>query len=74
MVVKWLMDKDRIEDFIDTLTKFDREYVLTQYASEAQREVLDFLFNLAEGKASRVITIEELSFMLKQLSKFMEVI
>ena len=74
MLVKWLMDKDRIEDFVDNLTKFDREYVLTQYASEAQREVLDFLFNLAEGKASRVITIEELSCMLKQLSKFMEAI
>ena len=72
MLVKWLMDKERIEDFIDNLTKFDREYVLTQYASEAQREVLDFLFSLAEEKASRVITIEELSCMLKQLSKFME--
>lgn len=57
MLVKWLMDKERIEDFVDNLTKFDREYVLTQYASEAQREVLDCLFNLAEGKA--IVDVED---------------
>jgi len=74
MVVKWLMDKDRIEDFIDTLTKFDREYVLTQYASEAQKELLDYLISLADERTSKVITIEELRYRLKQLVKFMEAI
>lgn len=72
MLVKWLMDKERIEDFIDGLTKFDRNYVLTQYASEAQREVIEFIISLAEEKESKVVTIEELRCMLKQVIRFME--
>jgi hypothetical protein len=66
------MDKERIEDFIDGLTKFDRNYVLTQYASEAQREVIEFIISLAEEKESKVVTIEELRCMLKQVIRFME--